>query len=983
MAERRQSTRGRPPNYKNIHLNPTCEKWFISPTTDPNKSENNISKLHQDHYKESCLKRLLEEHHGLHVFQQGLSIEDIQASLNRYFDLFPEKQEQKILTEYYTIEYLTEFHKRFFKDRVIPIHPMFKPIQSILNKKEPFIPVKDMDMNNTLTEFYQRMKQDWVNLSTVKKINYASLFNLYQYTIIIILEIEKNPAQLKNRKLLNTFSLIQIWESTFPKKHYYIFSSVTDEMSILLYLLHTYFDYRLTKYDNSSGKMIYPPLTEEELMEILQTIQRKLILIFGIQSKINTIQIKQHLHSYLNLIKIKELYQYLWFFIEHPVVVKKKLINVPEDQQNITCVDLFSSIHESYKEYQSSLLNKCHLLKPSKCDLINQTRKEIIKTIKQKYKVYTPETSWEDPNESYVKIEVNRKQTLIQLFKRWYSYWSVEHSNSSHRKTQFWLNYFDVTFEGEEGYFVGVQTDLLQTCMNQIDPKISNIFIPTHESSDRYQINPNFTLSDEQLKELNGFIDIDFKNKRFTKLSSMLFMEFLGGLISRCLLSSVEMPMKLSYFTLAYLYTNNHFEMNDYGFYFSMDHLPKAKPLLNLLTYDPSILEDVGLEFNDQYPLAQINEPKKPHKKEKEQRKHFIHSSNILDYINRTGKYVLTTLNINDETVIGIEARKTYKQKREMYMDLLESFNKGFFINIYGTFSVEQLTIYMVDTLLCQGGVAIGDLNDFVKKNLKAIYSQDDGTVTRKQEIDKQKKIVQWFKHLLTHPIELPYDEFIPDSAHHPKTSKEKKDYYYRSFLPKLISFWSSSRSINMDDSYTLDFKLNDPIGHAHMAHQLQMFPIAHTCSKTLDIPTYLIDLKKDAHETWETYFKRINIYGIINDYLDSTSDDFINILLSRLCKAIYETSGFGMAGGTTMADGMAGGKKMDCITYVKKKCDIEKDYNKSFLCGFEYKLKCEKKFTPQQEKRMITYARKNAIDFQNSTVNQLIQWTINVYQHK
>jgi hypothetical protein len=542
-------------------------------------------------------------------------------------------------------------------------------------------------------------------------------------------------------------------------------------------------------------------------------------------------------------------------------------------------------------------------------------------------------------------------------------------------------------YEGEEGFFVGVQQDLFQTCMDQLHPDKINIFIPTEENGNRYQFNRNFTFPDEYSKELEGFLQLD-NFKQPTKLTKSLFMEFLGGLFACSLLMGIEIPVKLSYFTLGYLYSNE-LSLDDYGFYFLMDIPSKAKPLYQLLKEDPDTLEYVGLEFNDQYPLISIDTPVKPHKQEREQLRSLVTKNNIIEYINKTGNYVLTTTNINDPPGIDVEMRKTYKSKREYYMTLMKSFKKGFFINVRGMFPAGSTTVNVLDSLLNRGGINIENLNKLLNNyKIIPVYSENNGTAERLIEIKQQKKIFNWFYNLLKNPdADIPYEKYI--NIKEPLTTEQKHNLYYNNFLPQLLYFWTSSRSININEEHQIHFKLNDPRDQQNLNNKISALNDqikAHTCFRYIDIPTYNIELPEFSEDTpedkrnWRSLMASMDdatFNNFIQNHIDSGWKGWKDIIMDKLMLAIYETSGFGMAGGKKVAVEYrdTNSQVQQCIKHVQKKCSIEKDFNTAFECGFVYTVKCRKILSKEHQNKLIEYAKKNAIDFEKSTPSQIKKW--------
>jgi len=426
--------------------------------------------------------------------------------------------------------------------------------------------------------------------------------------------------------------------------------------------------------------------------------------------------------------------------------------------------------------------------------------------------------------------------------------------------------------------------------------------------------------------------------------------------------------------------------MDEYGLYFLMDIPSKAKPLYQLLKEDPDMIEYIGLEFNDQYPLISMDDPNK----KLDESQLLVTKNNILNYIKQTGLYVLTTININDPPSIDLTMKKTYKAKREYYMTLLKSFKKGFFINVRGIFSVNMITVNILDTLLNRGGVNINNLKALIN-NYKVIpvYSEKNGTPERSIEIIQQKKIFTWFYNLLKNPdSDIPYGKYIKDADK--LSTEEKHNLYYNNFIPQLLYFWTSSRSINVNEEHQVHFKLNDPRDQESINNKINALNDqikAHTCFRYIDLPTYNIELPEFSEDTpdekrnWRSLVSSMDtttFNNFIKNHIDSGWKGWEQKIMDKLMLAIYETSGFGMAGGNTMNNIRVNKEIKDiqkCLKYVEKRCSIEKDYNSAFLCGFIYTVKCNKKLSNKQKQKLIEYAKNNTINFKNSTKLQLEKW--------
>ena len=141
--------------------------------------------------------------------------------------------------------------------------------------------------------------------------------------------------------------------------------------------------------------------------------------------------------------------------------------------------------------------------------------------------------------------------------------------------------------------------------------------------------------------------------------------------------------------------------------------------------------------------------------------------------------------------------------------------------------------------------------------------------------------------------------------------------------------------------------------------------PKSHTCSKTLDIPIYLMNMDRAVFETQPAT-------NWVDSYLQTKETTlWKKEFLRRLCIAIYQTSGFGMAGGGIPGFHLS----KQCIRYVKKHCSIE-DYNKAFICGIQHAIRCTKELSPKQKRKMKAYIQQHPLDFEHARPSQLKKWT-------
>jgi len=982
MAQRR-TTPGRPPNADNIGFDADCINWFNDPSTNPRNPDLNMSASYLKRYTEVCFLRLM-----AHLYP-GQDINSIPSDTikNRIAEYFGEQPAiLAIFNDYIgqripgtaaipvppqpSMPRAPPIRRRATtaatkEIQPIEVLPIFAPIKSILQDYKPYkiktgqtikydLKPDIILANNALTKEWEKIplgKTLTVNLTLVMQV----LIQLIQK----ILSMELDPSKLNARYIQSLYTGFQTWRVTYPRQLGYRFRSTDDYMSVYIDALEIYMAYRLNHsiYFGERSQNL-TPYTPAKMNALIIEIKRKLVASFGLEKQFNfpnqQAEMIRLLNTYVTKDKFsREQYQYIWLFITEKVTFDMDSTKVNEAERETQCEMITVGMHSNYSPFSNYLVDKCSLLKRNTCPLVNRLRTDLVATIKEEYPYYTPGFAWEDKNEYYIKCVIERKNSLADFFKIWYVWCIIEKKAAA----EFWMSYFDVTFNGEQGHFVGVQTDLLQTCLDQlVNPAYTNVLIPSEEGSSRFQFNHSYKCSAEFIQALNGFVEV--KEGQFRLEDKYRFVEFIGGLFSRCFLMGIELPVKLSYYTMSYLYNGaqeaSNMDQKSFGLYFLMDMPSRAGPLINLLKEDPDSLEYTYLEFNDQYPLLEDKKNKA------------VTKENVVEFINRTGMYVLNTINMNNIHAFTPEKRAQYKSYREIYRSLLYHFKKGFLINFRGVFSDEQIAINIMDSTLNRGGIQKAHVDEiFKKKNMHVVYSEIEDEMTEAEKAvatrnnEHQKKIIQWFSTLLRKPNELktkiPYDIFLTKDKI-PKNETQRKDVYYNSFLPHLIYFWTGSRSINPNVVHQIHFINNDPSNATSDAEKQRLnntFPISHTCFKYLDLPTY-------------------NQHKVNGEWDDTHWEDE---LMRKITYAIYETQGFGLAGGRRRPSRQA----LDmakCIEHVNKKCSIENSYNEAFACAYVYTMECEKRLTPVQKKKLIAYLKNHAIDFEHRTAAEMSEWT-------
>jgi hypothetical protein len=455
-----------------------------------------------------------------------------------------------------------------------------------------------------------------------------------------------------------------------------------------------------------------------------------------------------------------------------------------------------------------------------------------------------------------------------------------------------------VRFVGEEGIFVGVQQDFLQTCLNQLAALNPPLFVPTEEKSDRFHINRHYTPSNNVT---SGYMHPELlKNPGFTEtlIFKKIFLQFVGGLLCRCMLVGLEIPFKLSFYTLGFLCNPTAKDDSQYTLYYLLDHPEKSAETLGLLKVKPEEFPYLIMNFNTPYPISQEDPTIDPRQQQSRQRSQprqkkttsvgspknpDLTIENTENFINRTAYYVLSTVDANDPSIIAEEARAEYKKIRRDNLKLLKAFRKGFYIRPEGIAANETVAVNVLDKLLNDGGISAEKFRAWLQSSPPTIqYPEIDTVNMTPEQVQYLRSIypLQWragtifVNDILGNPsVKLPYDKIEGfDTLIQGKSAEEiatiKKEFYFKSFIPNLLYFWTSSRMIHPDKAYKIAFNINDP---AHDPHALARLPMSHTCFYTLDIPTF---------------------------YAVDTKEGIRDALLEKLVVAIYKNVGFGVAGG-------------------------------------------------------------------------------------
>lgn len=585
--------------------------------------------------------------------------------------------------------------------------------------------------------------------------------------------------------------------------------------SIYVKALYTYLQYKSSIAVKSTNNRMFP-LKIEQWKNYIDNVKYQIVKDLKLEETFDT-ELRDKLLEALNITtKItKEIYQWSWYFItakidytrprELPYAghlaieeLKKIYDTAPsgrsylpkpspetETLKQVSCEGMILMYQPIYKKFVEQLTLGCSLLVKN-CG-IPEARSALLR----EYELGFPETSSQILKEDILLFNIDRPIALAELFQYWKSF-----APGMDRK-DFWVRYYNVTFKDEPGIFIGLERELLQLCMDQLI-KETTFFIPceSSEKDARYRIQYDFNVSESFLKL--------FKLKTLTHDIRLDFAIFVGGLLSRCILMQIELPIPLSYYTLSYLLHKNDISLETWVLYFRMDYPDIAKSLFNYLQYDKDTLKSLDMKFNDIYDIVD------------EKNNHPITDKTLTTYLNRMSQYIV------------------YKQYNddEHYHSLLDAFYEGFiFSRKY--LKENQIDIATLDKLIhLHGGTFTKDIvSTFIKEQLKFKLSPYRERMTpeehqeRTELRNKQESIQNWMISILENKVPFPYDELGME----PLKDEANKQYFYEKFLPSLFYFWTSMKSIRPSQPFVIRFlpELNE-----------QKRPSSHTCTYTMDIPS-------------------------------------------------------------------------------------------------------------------------------------------------
>jgi hypothetical protein len=263
---------------------------------------------------------------------------------------------------------------------------------------------------------------------------------------------------------------------------------------------------------------------------------------------------------------------------------------------------------------------------------------------------------------------------------------------------------------------------------------------------------------------------------------------------------------------------------------------------------DPNSIEYIGIEFNDFYLLDESASSRNGEELTKD---------NIIDYINKTAKFMMT------KTVL----RKDVEITGKSYEDYKKIVNKG-----------EKIT-----SLLIQG-IPQTIRQEFERNNF-CPYVINSYINTPKMSLEIIEKLIEkfavtmittnrrfWDNHQLVYATKLFQNYILQNKL---KLNPTQDSHF--NFITKLLRFWTGSSFYNENTPYRI--QIAEHLGSNHL-------PEAHTCFFRIDIPDYTE--KGESYDEYDTITKEDRMI------IARKMFDKINTAISNV------ETGIGIAGGSS-----------------------------------------------------------------------------------
>jgi hypothetical protein len=491
-----------------------------------------------------------------------------------------------------------------------------------------------------------------------------------------------------------------------------------------------------------------------------------------------------------------------------PLNKPKTISPTTPDEQTIanTCKTMLHGITKDPFRVLAHKMKKICTTFVQKCD--NQRIKEVRGVIRTKQYIYHDqiENITLDPSYAFQQVvsgNKNKNETkrilFMNVFKR--NWGSVS-----------------IKYKGQRGVGEGVMRDFVQNCLNAVKNNPTSerpqdnvkFFMPIYPGSNRYVINPKFTI--QQAKQL-GYNNV----KSEADVLHIYYM--IGQLFAFCTRYDVPVPIYLSRTILAsILHKQEHITPEMSIMYYLMDSDPDvAKSTVDLMRI-PEHIEYTMINMNDDFPLVHSDEDIP------------VTADNYIQYIDKYSRHKFLHQFQKD-------AINTH--------DRLKAFIDGFYIQ--KTLKANNVTVRELEKMMCGASVSMQTIREWLRSG------HIEYNINQNADAEKQTQVVNWFKEIVNEMGEtIPLDEFNRELLKQKEGSEasssrssdsstarriRSKKTAFMLFFMNLMQFWTSYRKIDMESKHQVRFER--PRG----------LPTSHTCFYQLCLPYEDVSSKADLYK--------------------------------------------------------------------------------------------------------------------------------------
>ena len=283
------------------------------------------------------------------------------------------------------------------------------------------------------------------------------------------------------------------------------------------------------------------------------------------------------------------------------------------------------------------------------------------------------------------------------------------------------------------------------------------------------------------------------------------FYEYLGLLMSFILVNDCGIEHHLSSYLIANftkpLSAPSAVKFTDEDYvYFMLEDCPEhSKTLINLMK-TPDQIEYIDINFNDYHQLS-TDDP-------------VLTNENIIEYIKKTSKYMMTTTILRKGVEIPNNIRPSAYNKLVRHgNNIHKCFIKGISPNVRKYFSDKRLTNKIVSSYLILPTMSIEIVNK-LKQNFRNSMEQ----LIRHHTDAVKTKYIRLINIFENHILKSPTSQAAASNSR------------YLEFIVKLLRFWSGSSFYKETEKYKIQINTGLTVQH---------LPQSHTCFFQIDFPDY------------------------------------------------------------------------------------------------------------------------------------------------